>query len=76
MLAKELESQRLVVDDLDARRFAQRAGLSVVGTLGLLLAAKLRGELPSLRAEIERLESAGFHMSERLIVAVLSRAGE
>ncbi|HEX7183193.1 MAG TPA: DUF3368 domain-containing protein, partial [Thermoanaerobaculia bacterium] len=43
-LALELKAERLVMDDLDARRFARRVGLSLVGTLGLLLAVRLRGE--------------------------------
>jgi len=58
-LAIEAGAERVVLDDLDARRLAHRIGLSRIGTLGLLLAAKLRGELPSLGTEIDRLRKAG-----------------
>lgn len=75
-LALETKAERVVLDDLDARRFAHRVGLSPVGTLGLLLAAKLRGELPSLQAEIERLRQAGFRLSPALSQALLREAGE
>lgn len=75
-LALELEAERVILDDLDARRLAQRLGVSPVGTLGLLLAAKLRGELQSLRAEIDRLLQAGFRVSPTLRQAVLREAGE
>lgn len=75
-LALEIRAERVVMDDLDGRRFARRVELNAIGTLGLLLAACLRGELPSLRAEIERLEEGGFRIGESLRQAVLEAAGE
>lgn len=75
-LAKERAATTVVLDDLDARRFARRVGLRPIGTLGLLLGARLRNELPSLRAEILRLEEAGFYAGEALVAAVLKAAGE
>lgn len=75
-LALESEAERAVLDDLDARRLAHRVGVAPVGTLGLLLAAKLRGELRNLQAEIDRLRQAGFRVSPTLSQAVLREAGE
>lgn len=75
-LALEMKAERVVLDDLDARRFANRVDLSPVGTLGLLLAARLRGELPSLRTEIARLRHAGFRVGQTLALELLNAAGE
>lgn len=75
-LAQELKADRVVLDDLDARRMARRIGLLPIGTLGLLLAARLRGEIPSLRSEIERLERQGFRVQKALVEEVLREAGE
>jgi len=75
-LALETHAARIVLDDLDARRLADRLGLKLVGTLGLLLASKLRGEIPSLRAEIDRLRNEGFRASPALVEAILRSAGE
>ncbi len=75
-LAREVGADRVVMDDLDARRFASLLGLDMVCTVGLLLAARLRGELPSLRQEIERLESLGLRVAPSLVEAVLRTAGE
>ncbi len=76
VLAKTLKANYVVLDDLDARRFARRAGLKPVGTLGILLAARLRGEIPSIQLEIDRLQAFGFRATEELIKAVLQEAGE
>jgi uncharacterized protein len=76
ILATELHAERLVMDDQDARRFANRCGLTVIGTLGILLAAKQRGAIASLRAEINALASLGFRANPRLVTAVLQSAGE
>jgi uncharacterized protein len=75
-LAFETKAARIVLDDLDARRLADRLGLRLVGTLGLLLASKLRGEIPSLRDEIDRLRYGGFRASPALVKEILRSAGE
>lgn len=75
-LAHETFAERIVMDDLDGRRFARRLKLEPIGTLGLLLAARLRGELSSLREEIERLERQGFRASPSLVEAILRASGE
>lgn len=75
-LAQTVNANRVVMDDLDARRFAHRVGLSVVGTMGLLLAARLRGEIPSVKTEIERLQQLGFWTNKALVEAILQAADE
>ena len=52
VLAAELHAERLVLDDQDARRFADRCGFKVIGTLGILLAAKQRGVIASLSVKV------------------------
>ena len=65
-----------VLDDQDARRLARRMGLEPIGTVGLLLAAKRKGLLPSLTDELRRLESVGFRISDALRSRALLEAGE
>ncbi len=76
VLATELHVERLVLDDQDARRFAARCGLKIIGTLGILLAAKQRGAIVSLREEIDALIALGFRVNPQLVTAVLQSAGE
>lgn len=76
VLAKEVKADKVVMDDLDARRYARRVGLDLIDTMGLLLAAHLRGEIPSIREEIERLQELGFRVAQPLVEAILREAGE
>jgi predicted nucleic acid-binding protein len=76
VLAREIGADRVVMDDLDARRMARRLGLELIGTVGLLLSARLRGDIPSMRSEINRLEALGFRVAPDLVAAVLRAAGE
>ena len=76
VLANEVKADRLLLDDLDARRFARRINLSIIGTLGVLLTAKLRGEIPSVKNEIIKLQSYGFWANDDLVSKILTAAGE
>ncbi|MCC6300190.1 MAG: DUF3368 domain-containing protein [Anaerolineales bacterium] len=75
-LALELGTTDVVLDDLDARRFARRSGLQPIGTLGLLLAGKRAGIIQSVAAEINSLRQAGFYANAALITRILSAAAE
>lgn len=75
-LALELGTRDVVLDDLDARRFARRSGLQPIGTLGLLLAGKRAGIVQSVSAEINALRQVGFYANASLVARILSEAGE
>ena len=75
-LAVQLGASRVLLDDQDARRSARLYGLQPMGTLGVLLQAKRRNLLPTLRPEIDRLAQTNFYFSESLVLEVLRIAGE
>jgi predicted nucleic acid-binding protein len=64
------------VDDLAARRCAQVLEISVRGTLGLVLIAKQRGEIPAARPLIEQLRQSGMYLSNSVINRALALVGE
>ncbi|MFH1861301.1 MAG: DUF3368 domain-containing protein [bacterium] len=76
LLSQECHAEFLVVHDLEARRYANRCGLVTIGTLGILLAARLQGRISSLREELEKLQKCGFYVKPSIRDAVLSEAGE
>ncbi len=75
-LALEVGAQWVILDDRPARRLAEALNLPVIGTLGVLLAAKRRGFLPAIRLCVDALVNHGFHIAPDLYERVLSDAGE
>lgn len=76
VLAIERNAELILIDDYDGREVARALGLKVVGTIGVLLRAKLLGKIESLREELERLKATGFWLSEELYERILKEAGE
>jgi len=75
-LALEMQATELVMDDLAARRLAQSLGLSIIGSLGLLLRAKDAGLIPAVRPLMLAMQSDEFHIAENLFEGILKAAGE
>jgi predicted nucleic acid-binding protein len=69
-LAMELAADQLIVDEAMGRREAERRGLSVIGTLGVLREAANEGLL-DLRTAIERLRQTSFHVSPAVLAKLL-----
>jgi predicted nucleic acid-binding protein len=71
-LARDLHADALLIDDSDGRRAAQKRGIVVVGTLGVLERAAQRSLL-DLPTVVRRLEVLEFRISPRLIEESLRR---
>ena len=75
-LATDYPSSILILDDLKARRVAERLSLRVMGTIGMVTQAKLRGLVEEVAPILADMKAAGFHMSEEIRLRALSLAGE
>ena len=58
-LAKEINADLLLTDDLKARGIAAGLNIKCTGLLGLLIRAKQRGHIASVREAMGRLETRG-----------------
>ncbi len=77
ILAVEHPGSLVILDDLRGRLVANRLGLTMIGTLGILLIAKRRGLVQSLTQEIGYLQTRiGFRIGADLKARVLREAGE
>ena len=76
-LALELKADELLIDERLGRRAASHLGLSITGLLGILLVAKQRQLVPSIRPIMDNLiNESGFWISHRLYTEMLTAAGE
>jgi predicted nucleic acid-binding protein len=75
-LAVEFEDCLLIIDDLKGRKFAQQLGLTITGTMGVIVDAKLSGFIESVRPLLEQIRETNFRLSERIEQIILKNAGE
>jgi predicted nucleic acid-binding protein len=75
-LALENPSRIILLDDLLARRTAQAAGLTVWGTLRVVLEAKSEGLIKQMAPLLDDLSAGGLWMSDDIRRRVLALAGE
>jgi predicted nucleic acid-binding protein len=75
-LALEVKATWLIIDDLAGRRLAHSLGITVIGSVGLLLKAQARGLIPAVRPLMEAMQREDFRISERVFTAILAAAGE
>lgn len=77
LLAKDLGAALLLTDDRKARLAAERLGVKCAGLVSLVLLAKQRGHITSVREILDALEQRGrFHLTEALRLETLRVAGE
>lgn len=74
-LALELQTT-VLMDERLGREVAQRRGLAVVGSAGVLLQARRKGLLPAVAPVLARMKAEGYFLSDVLVREVLRRAGE
>ncbi len=76
-LAIELGIDLLIVDELKGRTVAKSLGLTVIGTLGILVDAKREAQISQVKPLLSRLTTeAGFWVSESLRSRVLDSVNE
>lgn len=74
--AKELDIKLAVIDERAARKMASELLVDTIGILGILLLAKRRGLLVSVKPELDRLRTSGYRIADKLYWQVLKQAAE
>ena len=75
-LALENPYFTLILDDYKARRVAERLGLEITGTVGVIVKAKLRGIIPTIKPFLNRIRKTNFRLTDELEMLALKEAGE
>ena len=76
LLSKEMRANLVIIDDNIARRHAKYLGLTVTGTIGIILRAKREGIIHEVKPVINKLIENGFYISNTICEEVLNYAGE
>ena len=75
-LARANRARLILLDERRGRAVATQLGLSVAGSLSVLLLAKQRGLIPLVAPILDQMVAQGRRISPRLRTEVLARAGE
>ncbi len=75
-LALEKKADLVILDNQRGRGIARERGLSVTGTVGVLVEARDRKVIPSVRRELDRLIEAGMWIDEVFYHRILQEFGE
>lgn len=76
VLAEKLDIKRVLMDDKKGRRIAKERGLNPIGTLGVLIKSKNKGEIKAVKPLLDRLIENGIRISEDLYLEALKLADE
>jgi len=75
-LAEGIEVVQLLIDEKRGRRVALARKTPIIGTVGILLLAKRRGLLDSIKDILDEMQVQGTRISAQLYVQVLTLAEE
>jgi predicted nucleic acid-binding protein len=75
-LALETPGSTIILDDYKARKVAEKLGLAITGTIGVIIKAKLQGIIPSVKPYLEKINGTDFRLSPELEQQALRQAGE
>jgi predicted nucleic acid-binding protein len=71
-VAEQLSADLVLIDDRDARRLAEKRGLRIAGTIGVLESAASKGML-ELKKAFEQLERTNFQIDPQFLRDALAR---
>jgi predicted nucleic acid-binding protein len=76
LLALERKARMLIIDDKKGRKTAKNLKLAIVGTGGILIAAKRAGYLKEVTPVLDDLAEEGYHISPILSKKITELAGD
>jgi len=65
-LALEIPNSTVILDDYKARKIANSLNLPCIGTIGVIVKAKLLGIIPSIKPILDKMKATNFRLSAEL----------
>jgi predicted nucleic acid-binding protein len=76
MLALEILNSTIIIDDFKGRALAKELGIKVTGTIGIIISAKNKKLIPSIKPILEKIKETNFYISKALENEALGLAEE
>jgi predicted nucleic acid-binding protein len=75
-LALETKNALLIIDDYKARKLAHTLNLHYTGTIGIIILAKQKGIIESIKPALAKIKNTNFRISADLELHALMQANE
>lgn len=75
-LALETPDSTVILDDYKARKIAKQLGIIYTGTIGVIIKAKLKEIIPSIKPLLEKIKQTDFRLSSEIELLALKEAKE
>ena len=76
-LASDAKTDFVLIDERKARKIARSMyGLKVVGTAGILVEAKRKGIIKTVKDLLDEMRTAGYWIGDNIVQQILKEAGE
>ena len=75
-MALEFENSLLIIDEKKGRKIAEEMKIEIIGSLGILIKAKEKGVIKSVKDILELIDKTDFRISQSVREKILKRAGE
>ena len=75
-LALEIPGSTIILDDYKARKIAEQPGIIYTGTKGVIIKAKLKGQIATIKPFLEKIKQTNFRLSPEIELQALKEANE
>ncbi|TVR87155.1 MAG: DUF3368 domain-containing protein [Saprospirales bacterium] len=75
-IALEFDDSLLIIDEKKGRKIAEELRIEIIGSLGVLIKAKERGIIKSVRDILTLIDKTNFRISQSIREKVLKESGE
>lgn len=75
-LALETPDSTIIIDDYRARKIAEKLKLNYTGTIGVIIKAKLKGVIPSIKPILAKIKQTDFRLGIDVEQQALKEAKE
>lgn len=75
-IAKELEIETVVIDELKGRKYARKHNLDTIGSLGILVLSKKKGFIKEVAPLLQRMVDYGIRVGNKLKEEILRKVDE